>query len=201
MRLGNSNRKYVFTPALRTELRLAYAMPKSARAAAITALQTKTGWPRHVFLLEAKRMDIVTSHRRPWTSEEDSTLAAALGRLCVNEIAKLLRRTHESVKARAERLEMVLRVQSSGYGIADLAKILGVPRHRIHDWIEKGLIGSPDETPDGDIRVTDEALTHFIRHNPTLIDFRLADQTFLKRVLYMPKKGSFSASSSEGKAQ
>lgn len=188
MRLGTSNRQYIFTPALRTELRLAYAQPKNARASAITVLKRKTGWPRHVFRLEAQRMDLITSPRRPWTEEEDRVLENALGEASIWAIAKRLRRTHESVKARSERLEMSIWPRS-GYCIADLSKILGAPRYRVYEWIEKGLFGAPEEEiPDGDFRVKDEALTHFIRNNPTLIDFRLADQTFIKRVLCVSKE-------------
>lgn len=176
-------RRYIFTPALRTELRLAYGMSKGARTAAITALERKTGWPRHIFRTEAQRLDAITRHRRPWTKDEDSTLTAALGKLSVYAIAKLLGRTHESVKARAERLEMLTRIQS-GYCVADLSKILGAPRHKVNEWIEQGLLGTPTETPGGGVLVEDEPLRKFIRENGTLIDFRLADQTVIKEVLY-----------------
>jgi hypothetical protein len=176
-------RRYIFTPALRTELRLAYAMPKRKRAEAITALEHKTGWPRHIFRIEAQRLNVITSQRRPWTKGEDSTLAATLGKLSVHAVAKLLGRTHENVKARAERLEMSIRIQS-GYCVADLSKILGAPRYRVDEWIEKGLLGIPTETSDGSVRIGDESVRAFIRENAALIDFRLADQTFIKGVLY-----------------
>jgi len=181
-RLGTSKRKYIFTPSLRTELRIAYTLRKKARAAAIMALARKTRWPRHIFTVEAQRLGIVTSHRRPWTVDEDRVLELTLGESSVREIAQRLQRTHESVKARAERLEMSIRIRS-GYCIADLAIILGVPRYRVHEWIEKGLFGTPTETPGSGIRVTDEAVTNFIRNKAALIDFRLADQTFLEGVL------------------
>jgi hypothetical protein len=168
---------------LRTELRFAYAQNKKARAEAITVLQRKTGWPRHVFSLEAQRMELVTSPRRPWTRDDDRTLAAALGELTVYEIAKLLRRSHASVKARAERLEMSTRVRE-GFCITDLAKIFGVPRYRIQEWIDKGLLGKAAQRPGAGIRVADEYVTGFILRNPELIDFRLADQIFIKGVLY-----------------
>jgi hypothetical protein len=181
-------RRYIFTPALHRELALAYVMPKRGRTAAITALEHKTGWPRHIFRLEAQRLNLITSQRHPWTREEDSALLRALGTHSLYAIAKLLGRTHTSVKARVERHEMSIRIQSGYCGVADLAKILGAPRYRVNDWIEKGLLGITTETPDGGVRVEDKSLRNFIRKNPSLIDFRLADQTFLKQVL-CPSKG------------
>jgi len=179
----SSRRKYIFTPALRTELRLAYALPKKARASAIVALQHKTGWPSHIFRLEAQQLDIVTSHRRPWTKDEDLALASALGRLSLHQLARTLKRTPASVKARAEGLELSRRAES-GYNVADLARILGAPHYRVHEWIEKGLLGDSAETPGGEVCVLDDAVMNFIRRNSTLIDFRLANQTFVKRALY-----------------
>jgi hypothetical protein len=182
--LGRSHRIYFWTPALRTELRLAYAQPKKQdRGAALDALQRKTGWPRHQFLCEAKRMGLITHPRRLWTREEDRILEASLGELSVHAIAKRLGRTYESVKCRVERLEMSQRVRE-GFCLNDLTQIFGVPRSRIHEWIEKGLLGQPRTGDCSGIRVADDAVTKFIRENPELISFRLADETFLKAVLY-----------------
>jgi len=117
-------------------------------------------------------------------------LATAPGELSVYGIAKILRRTNESVKARVERLEMAVYTQPN-YCIGDLSKILGAPRYRVDEWIEKGLLGSSTETPDGHVRVTDESLRNFILNNPALVDFRLADQTFIKSTL-CERKSAFS---------
>lgn len=181
-KLGTASRVYFWTPALRTELKLAYARPKRERTAAITALQQKTKWPRHALKVEAQRLGI-TFHRRSWTRADDQTLRAALGELSVRQIAAMLNRTHESVKARAERMRLSVRIRE-GFCIADLVQILGMPRYRVHELIEKGMFGAAEEIPGAGIRVKDDSLTGFIRRNPELIDFRFADQTFIKGVLY-----------------
>jgi hypothetical protein len=181
-RLGASHRVYIWTPALRTELRLACSLRKTERSAAIRALQTKTGWPRYILLREGRRLE--ASHtRRPWKREDDRLLLAALGEIPIRQIAAMLGRSTTSVKHRAERLQLSGRIRD-GFCVTDLSRLLGLPRYRIDELISQGLLGKPARVAGAGTRISDTSVTQFIRSNPQLIDFRLADQTFLKDVLF-----------------
>jgi len=172
----------LWTPAIHTELRLAYAQPtKTACSAALTQLQTRTGWPRHAFVAEARRLNIVREIRRPWTQAEDRILENALGESSAAQIARRLNRSVESVQARAALLDLSSRVRA-GYAIKDLRDILGAPYARVREWIDAGLLGEAKATPTG-LRITDESLVRFIRQNISLLDLRRTDQTFLKGIL------------------
>jgi hypothetical protein len=175
------SRRYIFTPALRTELRVAYSLPRPRKIAAIEALVQKTQYPRHIFKREASRMALCGESRRPWTAQEDRILHGALGELSIRKIAHKLGRTYESVKARAERLELSGRIRA-GYCISDLTQILGVPRYRIHEWIDARLLQVAET--EGGIRASDAAVMAFIRTHYANLDLRLADQTWLKGALF-----------------
>lgn len=179
-----STRNYVFTPALHRKLRLAYALTKMDRARALTELQRGTGWPRHAFIYEAQRLGISATKRR-WSKAEDLLILKA-GAGGLNSLAAQLRRTTIAIKARAGQLQsdLAARRDQADYSVADLARILGAPRFKIEEWVEKGLFGAVIETEES-IRVDGRKLATFIRNrnNVSLIDFRVADQAFLKAVL------------------
>lgn len=181
-RLGRATRKHFWTPALRTSLRLAYAMKKRERSEAITELQMKTGWPRHAFKLEAQRLGIVGACRRQWAPAEDQAIAEMLDTATVKQIARKLGRSYASVKARSERLRLSVGIAASGYRVQDLAQIFGVPRYKVEEWIEMGLFDEAIQ-PDREPLIEVESVRRFVRKNLRLIDFRLADQAFLKGVL------------------
>jgi hypothetical protein len=178
--LGAKRRRYIFTPALNTRLRRAYALPRTEQHSAIAELQRETTYPRHVFKQQAARLGVGRKNR-PWTEQEIRVLRSAVGEVSIWEIAGRLKRSHGSVKAQAERLALSPRIRE-GYGVAEMAGILGVPRYRIQEWIEQGLLTA--QKTDSGVRSTDAAVMTFVRENYNLIDFRLADQTWLKGVLF-----------------
>ena len=180
--LGQQRRAYVWTPELRDELRSAYSLRKVQRAAAIDVLGCRTGWPRHAFWQEAIRLGLSRSTKRPWTEQEDKLLIDCIGEMAIGKIASAMGRNAASVAARAKDLSLTRRVRN-GYSVVELADTFGAPASRVHSWIARGLFGKPLQAPDG-VRVPGSNVLRFVRKYPAEIDFRLADQTLLKGVLF-----------------
>ena len=185
--MNQHTRLYVFTDELRRELSLAYAMRKHQRKAALDELVKRLEWPRHTFHCEARRMGLSTGTRRPWTAEEDRVLYLSAGETSIRKLARRLQRSHESVAARAFQLKLSMKLRE-GYDVPELMRIFGVSRPRVRTWIDKGMLGQPEIVYRGAV-VSDEALVKFIRRNAEMLDWRLADQTFLKGVLLGQGKG------------
>lgn len=181
-------RIYLFTPALDTRLRLAWANKKTQRTLAIDALVAETNWPRHAFKYRAIALGLTAERRTVWTAEQDRKLSMQLGELPLTAIAAVMNRSLDSVRSRAHKLRLSSRI-TEGYSKADLKKLLGAPWHRIADWIERGWLGQPEAHGDSNgTRITDEALVAFIFTHMDEIDFRLADQDFLKGVFLDGKR-------------
>jgi DNA-directed RNA polymerase specialized sigma24 family protein len=180
--LGQKRRVYSWTPELHAELRKAYSLRKLQRAAAIDALERRTGWPRHAFWEEAVRLGLSRSTKRPWTEQEDAFLVSVIGKMAIGRIASAMGRKLGSVSARANALSLSRRIRN-GYAVADLAAMFGAPASRVRSWIARGLFGKPLQAPDG-VRVAGPNVLRFIRKYPAEIDFKLADQTLLKGVLF-----------------
>lgn len=180
---GAARRLYKFTPELTRELCAAYAKRKYQRKDALDVLVKKTRWPRHAFKAEAARLGISRGGvRRAWKPEELQFLRDHLGDLSIGTIAKRLHRGHNAVTSKAENL-MLSRRARKGFNIRDLTQIFGRPYDVVHRWLDAGKFGPTRETNAGE-RVSDDSVTRFIRKNPDLIDLTVADQTFLKGVLW-----------------
>jgi hypothetical protein len=180
--LGQKRRAYSWTPELHSELRRAYSLRKVQRAAAIDALERCTGWPRRAFWEEAIRLGLGRSTKRAWTAAEDALLLDSIGEMPIGTIASAMRRNIGSVSMRAKRLSLSRRLKN-GYSVADLAEMFGVLAPRVRQWIAHGLLGKPIQAPDG-ARVPEANVRRFVRKYSAEIDFRLADQTLLKGVLF-----------------
>lgn len=181
-RLGRARRAYQWTPELQAELRRAYGLRKMQRAVALDVLERRTGWPRRAFWDEAIRLGLSRASKRRWTPEEDALLLDRIGEMPVSKIAALLKRNAGSVARRARHLSVSLRIRN-GFSVAELAETFGVPAPRVRGWMAHGLLGKPIQAPDG-ARVRERSVRAFIRQYPAEIDFKLADQTLLKGVLF-----------------
>jgi hypothetical protein len=173
--------QYKFTAEMTAALRAAYKLRGKAKSAAIADLERKTGWPRATFSREARRLNIAIV-QPIWSKEEDAYLLANIGEISRRAIARTLGRSIHGVSWRAQQLDMSTRIRA-GYCLNELMEILGASRPTLMRWIRENLLGPLDATDNGH-RISDESLTAFIRQNGALIDFRMADQTFLKGVLF-----------------
>lgn len=181
-RLGTASRKYVFTPALLEELRLAYCGKKPAITAALDRLTRQTGWPRWAFKNEAIRRGWSTwDHRRGWSPEETEQLRELLGRVSIQRVARTLNRTVLSVQSRAGRLDISRRPQE-GYNMTDLQLAFGESAHKVRTWMARGLFGKARSNCGQ--RVTESAVRNFIRVHSAEYDLRRVDQAWYKGLAF-----------------
>ena len=82
-----------------------------------------------------------------------------------------------------------------GYTKRDAAQILGTQLYRVGEWLERSWLAADSETG----RITDASLTAFIRKHIDEIDFRLADQNYIKVFRHGTAK-AFRAKTDEGTA-
>jgi hypothetical protein len=182
--LAEARRKYVWTPALVENLRVAYrAKNRRALAAELDVLEGRTGWPRSAFRSEAMRLGLVlirSARRRAWTAAEDAYLAEAGGRVSVRSMATRLGRSVIGVQARMATLHVSRRV-SDGYSQADLMSVFGENNRQVRRWVEAGLFGRMCvETG----RVREAGVMAFLRCCPQDYDLRRVDQYWYKAVLF-----------------
>lgn len=172
-----SKLKYIFTPAIETRMRLAWSLRGRERTTAIDTIVRDTKISRNSVKKRAIVLGLCTDRRRIWTAEQDSELRMLLGDRSTRAIARHFDRSVISIKARAFALDMRSKI-SEGYTHIALMRILGAPWHRVDYWIEQGWLIRCADTG----RVTDESVTAFVRKHIDEIDFRLADQNYLKGV-------------------
>jgi hypothetical protein len=185
---GLARRKYYFTGELLTELRAAYAGNKPAITKALNRLEHKTGWPRWAFTVEARRRGWITAdHRRTWTPEEVEYLCNHVGVLSARRIAKLLRRSVESVTSKAERLELSRKVRE-GYTFADLQSVFGEHYSKVRRWYDRGLLGRGRRNG-AEVRIAERDLARFIREHSSEYDLRRVDQEWFKSMVFAPLAG------------
>ena len=174
-------RMYFFTPAIERRMREAWSLRKRERTAAIDAIVADTAISRPAVKQHAIRLGLCTERRTIWTAEEDRRLVMMLGNLSTKRIARELKRSVDSVASRADALKLS-RAPREGYTRETLRNILGAPLHRIDEWIDRGWLGRQIDAESIPLRIADSSLIAFIYNHMDEIDFRMADQTFLKGV-------------------
>lgn len=131
-------RKYVFTPELHRELRLAYCGLKSEISANLDRMVRTTGWPRHAFKMAAQRLGLVTAdHRREWGAEEIKYLEEHAGE-SAGQIARALHRTVPSVQGK---LASLWGHGSAEYSLRALGALFGEGEAKVRSWVNRGLFG------------------------------------------------------------
>lgn len=181
---GQAHRKYVWTDALRDELRLAYAHRKNGITAALDKLERRTGWPRHAFTYEARRLGLITAdHRRGWTAAEEEYVRERAGSVSPAAIARSLGRSIESVECKINRLGLSRRISEGHYSMNDLQEVLGESLHKVRRWMDRGLLGKVHEVSGGK-RVRTENVMRFLRRHCHEYDLRRVDQLWYKSMLF-----------------
>jgi hypothetical protein len=188
--------QYIFTPAIETRMRLAWSLRKRERTAAIDAIVRDTRFPRGIIKQRAQRLGLCTERRTIWTAEQDRQLLMLLGEHSARVIARTMHRSVESIRCRAAILDLSAHVRD-GYPKRDVMRILGAPRYRVEQWLDNNWLKANAETG----RITDDSLTAFIRKHIDEIDFRLADQNYLKGVFRRGTTESISRAVTEGAAR
>lgn len=187
--------RFVWTTEFDAFLLSAYRRAKTRKelTRSLNALQLRTGFTRVVILARAVYLGLAFSRRRPWTREETALLESSAGRYPLASIARKLRRTFASVKAKVKQLEISARV-IEGYSQVDLAELLGVSPTSIRRWCGLGWL------PLVNGRIPEVAVIRFLRLHPHEYQLRRVDEAWLKGLLF-PAFNSADASSHTNRAR
>ena len=185
----NPRKRFVWNTEFDTLLVSAYrrVQTREELSRSLTALQLRTGFTRVVILARAVQLGLSFSRRRPWTSEETALLQSMVGRYSPASIARMLRRTFASVKAKVKQLEISVRV-TEGYSQADLAELFGASPTSIRRWCRVGWL------PLVHGRVPEAAVVRFLRLHPHEYQLRRVDEAWFKGLVF-PAFNSAQASS------
>lgn len=185
----NPRKRFTWTTEFDALLVSAYrrAQNRDELSRNLTALQLRTGFTRVVILARAVELGLSFLQRRPWTTQETVLLQSLAGRQTTTFIARKLRRTFASVKAKVKQLEISIRV-AEGYSRADLAELLGASPTSIRRWFKIGWLTQVNG------RVTETAVIRFLRLHPHEYQLCRVDEAWFKGLLF-PAFNSVVASS------
>jgi hypothetical protein len=185
----NPRRRFVWTTEFDALLVSAYrrAQTRKELSQNLAAFQRGTGFTRVVMLARAVHLGLSFSRRRPWTPEETALLQTWAGRYSTTSIARKLRRTFPSVKAKMKQMEISVRV-TEGYSQADLAELLGASPTSIRRWCRNGWLALIHG------RVPEAAVVRFLRLHPHEYHLRRVNDAWFKGLIF-PAFNSADASS------
>ena len=187
----NPRKRFIWTSEYDALLVSAYrrARNREELSRSLTTLQLRTGFTRVAVLARAVELGLSFSRRRLWTSEEAALLESYAGRYSPASIARKLRRTFPSVKAKTKQLELSVRV-TEGYSQADLAELLGASPTSIRRWCRIGWLSLVHG------RIPEAAVARFLKVHPHEYQLRRVDEAWFKGLLF-PAFNSADASSRE----
>jgi hypothetical protein len=111
-------------------------------SAAVSSVQSLTGWPRSAILRRAHRLGLPTrpsGPRRRWTMVEFRFVIESLNHMSVREIAEEIGRSEKAVWDMVGQRGIPARFQD-GYTMRELAEKLHVRRLSVQKWVEAGLL-------------------------------------------------------------
>ena len=185
LRRPNSRRRFVWTPELDQALVRTYqtARTRIDLSGGLDHIQRQTGFTRVVITSRAGALGLSFVQRRKWEPFELRFIEENAGTLSASVIARRLKRTHYSVKAKVAQSGLRLRVRE-GYSRDDIRTLLGVRAARVREWIEKGWLALEQE------RVTERSMRQFLVAHPEEYKLNRVDEAWYKGTLF-PTFGLF----------
>ena len=89
---------------------------------------------------QVQQMGLAIDKSRRWTEREKEKLAELMGKNRPEVVARLLRRSVNSVQVMAKRLSCGKRVRDGWYTKREVSEICGVDHHKTQQWIDKGIL-------------------------------------------------------------
>jgi hypothetical protein len=135
---GHSGPPFRWTDAL--DERLIRINEEAGLSAAVSGVQSLTGWPRKAILRRAHKLGLPTrplGSRRPWTMVEFRFVIESLNHMSVREIAEEIGRSEKAVWDMVGQRGIPARFQD-GYTMRELAEKLHVRRLSVQKWVEAG---------------------------------------------------------------
>ncbi len=126
--------------------------------ALITAIAQESGFPRWACWRFARRMGVQSKRQiRPWTPPEEQRLIKLLDLYPINEIARLMRRSHSSIFHKLYRIGANAKMGQDSFTKYTLATALNVKVSQIEEWISRGWLKAHERVCGKTVRVTIEA--------------------------------------------
>lgn len=105
--------------------------------------------------------------------------------MSIKEMAGRLGRSHESVTARVEAIQLV-RQTRAGYTPGHLRKLFGAGAEQVRHWVERGLLGA-SRSFSSEARVSGTGVLRFIFRCYREYDLRCVHQEWFKAVVFGEK--------------
>jgi len=142
-------------------------------SAAVSGVQSLTGWPRKAILRRAHKLGLPTRSigaRRRWTMAEYRFVIESLNHMSVREIAEQIERTEKAVWDMVGQRGVPARFQD-GYTMRELAEKLHVRRLSVQKWVEAGLLHRKRNG-----RMDEASLQSFLYNHPEYLKWPLFDE-------------------------
>ncbi len=175
----NSRRKFVWTEEFDQLLARTYqsCRDRSELTRGLNNIQRQTRFTRVVITSRAGALGLSLLSRRKWAEEEIDFLQENAGTMTAAAIARRLKRTHYSVKAKVAQMGLGLRVRE-GYSQDDVRILLGVGAATVRQWVAKDWLKSEG------CRITERSMRQFLMDHPEEYKLNRVDEAWYKGTLF-----------------
>ena len=153
--------------------RLIHIHEEAGLSAAVSGVQSLTGWPRRAILRRAHKLGLPTrplGARRRWTMVEFRFAIESLNHMSVREIAEEIGRSEKAVWDMVGQRGIPARFQD-GYTMRELAEKLHVRRLSVQKWVEAGLLHRKRNG-----RMDEASLQSFLYSHPETLKWAAFDE-------------------------
>ena len=153
--------------------RLISTHEETGLSAAVSSVQSLTGWPRSAIVRRAHKLGLPKrpqGSRRPWTKVELRFLIESLNHVSVQEIAEQIGRSEKAVWDMVGRRGIPARLQD-GYTMRELAERLHVKGMKVRKWVQAGLLHRKKNG-----RIDEASLQSFVYSHPEHLNWPSFDQ-------------------------
>ena len=153
--------------------RLVRIHEEAGLSAAVSDVQSLTGWPRKAILRRAHKLGLPTrpvGARRRWTMVEYRFVIESLNHMSVREIAEQIERSEKAVWDMVGQRGIPARFQD-GYTMRELAEKLHMRRLSVQKWVEAGLLHRKRNG-----RIDEGSLQSFFYSHPETLKWPVFDQ-------------------------
>lgn len=191
---------YELTPAIETELRKVYSLPfrsKKRQEIGIPSIQDAArdlDVPAHTLKKFARELGLTRTKDLPW-SEEEIKILDEQGYKSTGALVRIFQKngfSRTEVGIQMMRSRRRSHKASPYFSLGAIARLFGVDRHLVKDWVEKGWLRAEyKETKKnkgggyrGDTRVADkDSIYRFVVEHPESFDLRRVDQLWFLHVI------------------
>jgi biotin operon repressor len=168
---GHNGRPFRWTEEL--DKRLISTHEEAGLSAAVSSVQSITGWPRSAIVRRAHKLGLPKrpqGSRYPWTMVELRFLLESLNHVSVQEIAEQIGRSEKAVWDMVGRRGIPARLQD-GYTMRELAERLHVRGMKVQKWVQAGLLHRKRNG-----RIDEASLQSFLYSHPEHLNWPSFDE-------------------------